>query len=183
MRIKILLVLSALSIQFVTPAIAGSIAQSPRSITTTTGNWAAVAYGQGLAPTAGAYTILWTVAQGKARDFFSIRNMGNFTITGFSASVTQSQTSNSGKPPNTSFDWCKDGIWNSTANTCSGTIVPMGVASDVTLVINFASLNLTVGSEISMRATTQPNLQNAYSSTLSVSVARSHVRGGIVTNS
>lgn len=183
MRLKIFLLLSALSIQIVTPAVAGSNAQSPRSATATSGIWAAVAYGQGQTPTTGTYKILWTVAQGKARDFFSIRNIGNFAITGFSASVTQSQASNSGKLPNTAFDWCKDGVWNVAANTCSGTIISMGVASDVTLVMSFAGLNLLLGSNINMRATTQPNLQNAYSSTISVAVARNQIRSGTVTNS
>lgn len=183
MRLKVFLLLSALSFQIVAPAVAGSHAQSPRSTSAASGNWAAVAYGQGQNPTTGAYTILWTVAQGKARDFFSFRNIGNFAITGFSASVTQSQTSNSGKPPNTAFDWCKDGIWNVAANTCSGTIISMGVASDVTLVMDFSGLNLLVGSDVNMRATTQPNLQNAYSSTISVSVNRSQIRSGTVTNS
>jgi len=182
-RWKRLIACSALLTQLVAPAVAGFNAQTLRSMTTTTGNWAAVAFGQGLAPTTGAYSILWTINQGKARDFFAFRNVGSFAITGLVASVTQSQTSNSGKPPNTSFDWCKDGFWNTSANTCSGSIVSMGVASDVTLVMNFVGLNLAVGSDLSMRATTRPNLQNAYSSSISVSVARTQIRSGSLTNS
>ena len=175
--------MSALVTQITLPAVASSQAQAPRSVTATTGKWAAVAYGQGLIPTTGAYTILWTVNQGKARDFFAIRNMGNFAATGFAATVTQSQTGGSGKPPSTTFDWCKDGSWNIATNTCSGSIVPMGVASDVTLIMNFTGLNLAVGSDIHIRATTQPNLQNIYSSTISVAIARSHIRNRVVTSS
>ena len=169
--------------QFITPAYAGSKAQTPRTINISTGTWAAVAYGQGLTPTNSAYTITWTVSSGKARDFFAFRNTGNYVIAGFSATVTQAQNGGNGKLPNTSFDWCQNGVWNSSTNTCSGSIVSMGIASDVTLTLNFVNVNLAVGSEISMRATTQPNLQNSYTSTISVSVPRNQVRGGIVTNS
>jgi hypothetical protein len=175
--------LFALLLPLAQPVHAALHAQTPRSAATATGNWAAVAYAQGQTPTAAPYTILWTISQGKARDFFAIRNIGNFSLVGLAANVTQSQTSNNGKPPNTSFDWCKDGVWSVATNTCSGSIVFMGAASDATLIMNFNGLNLAVGSELSMRATTQPNLQNAYSSTISVLVARNQIRSGIVTNS
>ena len=165
------------------PAHAGLRAQPPRTNSLSTGSWTAVAYGQGQTPVNSAYTITWTVNQGKARDFFAFRNTGNFAVTGFSAIVTQSQTGNNGKPPSTAFDWCQNGTWNSSLNTCSGTIVSLGSATDVSLTLNFTSLNLAVGSELSMRATTQPNLQYTYTSTISVSVARSQIRSGIVTNS
>ena len=165
------------------PAHAGLRAQPPRTNSVATGSWAAVAYGQGQTPVNSAYVITWTVNQGKARDFFAFRNTGNYAVTGFSATVSQSQTSNNGKTPSTAFDWCQNGVWNSSLNTCSGTIISMGSATDVTLIMNFSNLNLAVGSELSVRATTQPNLQYTYTSTISVSVTRSQIRSGTVINS
>ena len=183
MKWKSLLVSAIILTQLSYPANAKSNSQTPRSVSTSTASWSAVAYGQGQTPLNSAYTITWTVNSGKARDFFALRNTGNFTITGLTATVSQSQASSSGKPPSTSFDWCQNGIWNSSTNTCSGTIVSMGSATDVILTLTFSNLNLSVGSELSMRATTQPNLQNSYTSNISVFVSRSQIRTGVTSNS
>jgi len=166
------------------PTFAAIRAETPRTLSASTGGWSAVAHAQGQAPTNSAYTISWTVNSGKARDFFTIRNTGNFTMTGVNATVSQSQTSNSRRPPNTTFDWCRNGTWSSSTNTCSSSdVVLMGTASDIALSITFTNLNLLPNAELSMRATTQPNLQFSYSSTISIFVSRSQVRMGSTTNS
>ena len=183
MKWKVTLVFAALLLQSTLPAHAGLRAQPLRSNSVATGSWAAVAYGQGQTPANSAYVISWTVNQGKARDFFAFRNTGNFVVIGITATFTPSQTSNNGKPPSTSIDLCQNGAWNTTLNTCSGTIVQYGPLTDVPLVLNFNNINLAAGSELSMRATTQPNLQNSYTTTISVSVPRSQIRSGIVSNS
>lgn len=156
----------------------------PRALSVSTGGWSAVAFEQGQTPTNSAYAIAWTVNSGKARDYFAIRNIGNFNVTGLVASISQSQTSNSGKLPDTTFDWCRNGTWSPSTNTCSsGDVVLMGTASDVALNISFTNLNLATGAELSMRAITRANLQFSYSSTISILVSRSRVRAGATQNS
>ena len=87
----------------------------------------------------------------------------------------------SGKPNDTTFYLCSNGIWNTSTNTCSGTSTLIGSSLD--LVLAFSNLTFTAGSDLSVQATTKPNLKNAFTTTLSVSIDRNQIRGGVATNS
>lgn len=164
-----------------TPAFAQIRADNPSNISASTGSWAIQAIGQNQTPSNSAYTIIWAVNKGTAYSFFSFRNTGSFTVTSFQVSVTQSQIGGSGKPPDTTFDLCSNGIWDATTNICSGTVVTIGTSAD--LILTFTNLNFASGSDLSMRAKTKPNLQNAFTTTLSASVDRTKVRSGTTINS
>mgnify|MGYP003340205343 CR=1 FL=1 len=151
------------------------------SINGTSGSWAVQALALNQAPTNSPYTITWGVSQGTAYSYFSIRNTGTFTVNGFQVAVTQVQVGGSGKPNDTTFNLCSNGIWNITTNSCSGTITLIGTSAD--LVLFFTNLSLENGSDLSIQATTKPNLKNAFTTTLSVSIDRSQIRTGTTINS
>ena len=179
---KVRLILMALAMMvFTQPAIAQIGADGPSNTSVSSGSWAIQAIGQNQTPSNSAYTITWAVNKGTAYNFFSFRNTGSFIVSGFQVSVIQVQIGGSGKPPDTTFDLCSNGIWDSTTNTCSGKIVTIGTSAD--LVLNFTNTILGSGVELSMRATTKPNLQFAFTTTLSASVDRTKVRSGTTINS
>ena len=178
---RLLIFLILLSLQGALPAVAALRSQTNKSINAISAAWSVQAVGQGLSPTNTEYTINWGVNSGTAYSFFTFRNTGQLTVTGFTSTITQTSTQSNGKVGETYFDLCQNGTWNSTTNTCSGTIVNVGKASDLTL--SFTNLSLTSASELNMRARTAPNVQNRYTTTLSVSVTRSQVRSGITINS
>lgn len=172
-----------LIIQGASPSSARDVGSNVHAFNLTSGQWSIVAFGQGQVPTNSAYTITWTVNTGTAYNFFSFRNTGSYTATGFVVDVTQVQVGGSGKPNNTTFDLCQNGVWNSTTNTCSGTKVTVGTATDLSSTLTFTGLSLASGADLSMRASTPPNIKNIYTTTLSVSINRSEIRSGVVVNS
>ena len=157
--------------------------QSPTSGTNfvSSGSWGVQAFALNQAPTNSPYTITWGVSQGTAYSYFSIRNTGTFTVNGFNVAVTQIQIGGSGKPNDTTFNLCSNGVWNTSTNTCSGASTLIGSSAD--LVLAFTNLTFTAGSDLSVQATTKPNLKNAFTTTLSVSIDRTQIRGGVATNS
>ena len=166
-----------------TPSHAGGIGRWSQSSTATTGSWSVIAVGLNQAPVNAPYTITWTVNTGTAYNFFALRNNGSFTLNGFTMDVNQVQLGGSGRPNNTTFDLCQNGTWNTGTNTCSGTRVTVGTAVDLNSSITFSALSLVSGGELSMRASTPPNIKNNYTTTLSVNVGRNQIRPGISTNS
>lgn len=172
-----------LLLQNVFPSFAGGIAANSRLQDLNSAQWSVIAYGQGQTPTNSSYTITWAVNTGTAYNFFAFRNSGSLTVSGFNVDITQVPVGGSGKPNNTTFDLCQNGVWNSSTNTCSGTKVTVGTATDLVYLLTFSNLNLAAGSELSMRASTPPNIKNTYTTTLSVAVDRAHVRNGIMVNS
>lgn len=164
-----------------TPAFAQLRSETPSSISVNSGSWGVQALAQNQLPTNSAYTITWSVNKGTAYSYFSFRNTGTFTVTGFQVGVTQVQIGGSGKPQDTTFDLCSGGSWDPTTNTCSGTVVNIG--SSANLILSLTGQSLISGAELSVRASTKPNLQNAFTTTLSVSVDRTQVRSGSVLSS
>lgn len=164
------------------PSSAGEITRWSVSKSTTSGSWSVIAIGANQSPSNAPYTITWVVNTGTAYNFFTLRNSGSFSVSGFTVDVTQVQLGGSGKPNNTTFELCQNGVWNINTNTCSGTRVIVGTAVDLSSTILFSALNLSAGSELSMRVSTPPNIKNTYTTTLSVSVLRTQIRSGVVTN-
>ena len=164
-----------------TPTFAQVLSPASGTNLIASGSWGVQAFALNQAPTNSPYTITWGVSQGTAYSYFSIRNTGTFTVSGFNVSVTQVQIGGSGKPNDTTFYLCSNGTWNTSTNTCSGTSTLIGSSLD--LVLAFSNLTFTAGSDLSVQATTKPNLKNAFTTTLSVSIDRTQIRGGVATNS
>ena len=181
MKRLVMVLLLVISMQ--TPSIAGGRSTWSSSKSVTTGNWSVIAVGVNQAPTNSPYTITWSVNTGIAYNFFTLRNNGSFSVSGLLLNVTQVQLGGSGKLNNTTFELCQAGVWNTSTNTCSGTRVTIGTATDSNSSIIFSGLNLSSGAELSIRASTPPNIKNSYTTTLSVDVSRNQIRPGVVVNS
>lgn len=179
---KRLLIAFLVAIVTQTPSSAGEMTRWATAKSVTSGSWSVIAVGANQTPSNAPYTITWVVNTGTAYNFFTLRNSGNYAVSAFSMDVTQVQLGGSGKPNNTTFELCQNGVWNISTNTCSGSRVTVGTAVDLFSTIFFNSSNLGVGSELSMRASTPPNIKNIYTTTLSVNVTRSQIRAGVVTN-
>lgn len=162
------------------PAEAGSIGRAMQSNVVTSAKWSVIATtGQG--NSSGPLSLVWTVNGGTAFSYFSFLNNGTLPIAQFSASVTQTQVSGSGKPNDISFTLCQNGIWNVVTNSCSGTPILIGNASDLSFLV--ATSNLIEGSELQIQALTKPNTKNVYLTEISSSLSRSSVRSGVISNS
>lgn len=181
MKRLVVTLLMLLSLQ--TPSNAGQTSLWSRTVSATSGNWSVIAVGANQSPSNTPYTITWTVNTGVAYNFFTLRNTGSFPVNGFTVDVTQTQSGGSGRPNNTTFELCQNGTWNASTNTCSGTRVTVGTATDLLSTISFGNLNLGSGGELSVRASTPPNVKNIYATTLSVNVSRNNIRTGIFSNS
>jgi len=165
-----------------TPSSAGEVTRWATAKTVTSGSWSVIAIGANQIPSNAPYAITWSVNTGTAYNFFTLRNSGGYSVSGFTVDITQTQLGGSGKPNNTTFELCQNGIWNIKTNTCSGSRVTVGTAVDLLSTIIFSGLNLITGAELSMRASTPPNIKNIYTMTLSVNLPRTQIRSGVVTN-
>lgn len=166
-----------------TPEIASSASYSlwQQQVSVSATRWAASAVPAGAPPSTGPLVMTWTVSGGTARQFFDIVNTGAIEIMGQSFLVTNVyEKSGNAKPPTITFEACVNGVWNSSTNTCSGTVVLMGR----TTTEFFSSLTtpLAVGARLSARATTSPGGSSSYTTTINVLVSRSQVRAAAITN-
>lgn len=164
-----------------TPASAGQHAQNSRSNTATSATWSVAAVGNGQLPTYQPLTLTWTVSAGTAYQYFSFNNLGTTTVNSFLVTVSQTASVNNGLVNDVFFERCLNGTWNTATNTCSGTVILIGKATDQ--VFSFANAALSVNAGISMRARTPPNNRNTYVTSISTSVSRLDIRPSLVTHS
>lgn len=181
MKPNLFLYLITLVLIAITPAEAGTIGKSSSNQTITTSIWSVIAKTSGIPAGSGPLNLVWTVNSGTAYSYFSFLNNGTLNVNQFTASVTQTQVSGSGKPNDVSFYICQNGNWDLTKNTCSGVVTLIGNASDLSFLVS--NTNLTVGQELQIQAVTKPNTKNVYLTEVSTAVSRSGVRNGVIVNS
>jgi hypothetical protein len=162
----------------ISPVMAGGAARSVWSSNLATANWSVVAAGTNQSVTNTPYLLSWSVVGGSAYNFFSFRNTGSLDVSSFSVVVSQTRVGGTGPANAIDFELCSGGVWNVTTNTCSGAVVLVGRALDLNF--NFANLQLTPNSELSMRAKTAVSGRNNFSTQLDVLVSRSAVRPGAI---
>jgi hypothetical protein len=158
--------------------MAGGVARTIWSSNLATANWSVVAAGTNQSVTNTPYLLRWSVIGGSAYNFFNLRNVGTVNVDDFSVVISQSRVGGTGPANAIDFEFCSDGVWNATTNTCSGVVVLVGSASDLN--ISFANLQLTPNAELSMRAKTAVSGRNNFSTQLDVLVSRSAVRSGVI---
>jgi len=158
--------------------MAGGVARAIWSSNLATANWSVVAAGANQSVTNSPYLLSWSVVGGSAYNFFALHNTGNVSVSAFSVVVSQTRVGGTGSANAVDFELCSGGVWNVTTNSCSGVVVLVGRASDLNL--NFANLQLTPNSELSMRAKTAVSGRNNFSTQLDVLVSRSAVRSGAI---
>ena len=162
----------------ISPVMAGGVARAIWSSNLATANWSVVAAGANQSVTNSPYLLSWSVVGGSAYNFFALHNTGNVSVSAFSVVVSQTRVGGTGSANAVDFELCSGGVWNVTTNSCSGVVVLVGRASDLNL--NFANLQLTPNSELSMRAKTVVSGRNNFSTQLDVLVSRSAVRPGAI---
>lgn len=167
-----------LMLSSISPVMAGGVARAIWSSNLATANWSVVAAGANQSVTNTSYQLSWSVVGGSAYNFFALHNTGNVSVSAFSVVVSQTRVGGTGLANVIDFELCSGGVWNVTTNSCSGVVVLVGRASDLNL--NFANLQLTPNSELSMRAKTAVSGRNNFSTQLDVLVSRSAVRPGAI---
>lgn len=161
---------------FATTHAVGSV---PLSVTAS--RWGASAVPQGAPNGTGPLVMNWSVNQGIAYQYFDVVNSGSLAIFGQSFSVTNVNDKSGGpKPPTVTFEACVNGEWQSSTNSCSGSVVLMGS----TTTTFFTSLNtpLNVNGRLSARARTSPGGSSTYTTTINVIVDRTQIRAGVTTH-
>jgi hypothetical protein len=156
--------------------MAGGVARAVWSSNLATANWSVVAVGTNQSVTNTPYQLSWSVIGGSAYNFFRLQNSGTLNVNSFSVVISQTRVGGSGAANPVDFELCSGGVWNATTNTCTGTVVLVGRASDLNL--NFSNLQLPPNTELSMRAKTAVSGRNNFSTQLDVLVSRSAVRAG-----
>lgn len=179
---RIFVALCAIAIGcFCTTSNAGERSQTLTSTTVSSDFWSVIAVGSNQSATNTPYVLSWTVGGGSAYNYFNLRNNGLVTLKNFLIDITQTRVGGNGPANEVFFELCTNGVWNSVANTCSGTISQIGKASD--LVIVFSNVNLSTGSQLELRARTAVSGRTNFSTQVDAKVSRSDIRAGIVSSS
>lgn len=181
MKKLIFALMSLILIVNTTGASAGSLAQSLRTNTTSSATWSIAAVGAGQSPSYQPLTLTWYVSAGTAYQYFAFNNLGTTTVNGFLVTVSQTASVKNGQVNDVYFERCLNGTWNTATNTCSGTVLLMGKATDQ--LFSFPNAALSTNAGISMRARTPPNSRNTYVTTISTSVSRLDVRPAVAVHS
>lgn len=159
--------------------------QSSKSSAIATDSWSVVALSAGQSTNQGttstSYLLTWTVSGGNAYHYFSLHNQGSLAVKNVSLLITQTRVGGNGAANEVSFEWCANGVWNVTANTCSGSIVFLG--SSLQNNLSLANVNLPIGANLQLRGITAISGRNNFSTSVSPIVSRSDVRVGLVKNS
>jgi hypothetical protein len=167
---------AGLILSSISPVMAGGVARAVWSSNLATANWSVVAVGTNQSVTNTPYQLSWNVIGGSAYNFFRLQNSGTLNVNSFSVVISQTRVGGSGAANPVDFELCSGGVWNATTNTCTGTVILVGRASDLNL--NFSNLQLPPNTELSMRAKTAVSGRNNFSTWLDVLVSRSAVRAG-----
>ena len=178
---RFILIFFAIVTLGVSSSSAGEFARITRTVPTTTTSWAVVAVEQNQAPTLTPFLLTWKVSGGAAYDYFTFRNIGGITANNFFVTISQQRVSGNAPAGEIFFERCVGGVWNTTNDSCSGTVVLAGKASDTSM--TFSGVSLAPNAEIAMRARTGINNRNQFQTTLSVQISRNDVRAKQVVHS
>lgn len=165
----------------VSTSTAGEIARATRTLPTTTTSWSVVAVEQNQAPLLAPFILTWSVSSSLAYDYFTFRNIGGVTANNFFVTISQQRVSGNAPAGEIFFERCVGGVWNTTNDSCSGTVVLSGKASDTSM--TFSGVSIAPNVEIAMRARTAISNRNQFQTTLSVQISRNDIRAKQVVHS
>ena len=109
----------------------------------------------------------------KKNSYFWVRNYGTFDVTSFTIGQSVSAT---GRSPTVEIRACT-GIWDTTKDTCSGTIVPLLSTPDGQANAASVAIPLLVGAAVELAA--YPT-KNGMTTTISASVDRTSIRAALI---
>lgn len=165
----------------ISPVYAGQIARALGNSAVTTASWGIVTVGQNQSATNAPFTLTWTVSGGSAYNYFNFRNTGSTSVNRFQTLINQTRVGGNAPPSDIFFEECRNGTWDALTNACSGTVILIGKALDLTL--TFSNLNLVPGAALNMRARTTVSGRNNFSTQLNTHVSRSDIRAAVVSHS
>lgn len=147
----------------------------------TSASWAVIAQGRNQPTTRAPYILVWSVASGTAYNYFELRNVGTISIHSITVVITRVRISGNTKANEIYFERCVGGSWSPATNTCSGSVVEVGRASQGQFLLT--GLDLPITAFVDMRARTLPNSQSVYETTLDTHISRDDARSAEVRNS
>ena len=158
----------------VEPAVALTGRATAGTTTLSTGTWAAAPVTTATSPN--SQTALYINSLNKKNNtYFWVRNFGSFAIQSFTLAQSVAAT---GQSPTVEIQWCS-GVWDTTRDTCSGTITVLLSTGDGLTSSALVALPIAVGSSIELAA--HPT-KNGMATTISTSVARTSIRGARTSN-
>ncbi|MET1071579.1 MAG: hypothetical protein ABWY11_02910 [Umezawaea sp.] len=154
----------------------GAAAGSP--VGTATPSWSAVlADSAGAVQTGRPLSVNWTLLGDQRPRFGSVRNAGTAALTGQTYTAAVSGL----LPSPVRVDACVGGTWNTTANTCSGTVAQLVTSTAGTA---SAATAIPVDGRLDLRISLTATLSGTTTASVGVSVTNgAHTRAATTTNS
>lgn len=157
-----------------------SATRKTSTIASTT-KWSAVMSDATATPTASAYVLSWFPIQGLQNVYTKITNTGSSTLNGFSLFIDSVDSNgNRNNVPKVTVTLCVGATWNSTTDTCSGTMVVLGTLGSGTL---SSTSSLASSSSVSVQLSITKTSKVQWITTINTNVSRQQVRAGTLTNS
>lgn len=143
------------------------------------GGWGMVAVPQGAAATTGPLEIDWSKIKGTSHTFVDLVSVKTLATTGQTFTIQTVATSGGNiRTPTLTLDACVGAAWTAT-NTCSGTVVTLGSATNGSF---SSTVAIQPGARLSVRVSSSGSPGGKFVSTIDVSVSRSQVRAAATSN-
>lgn len=165
-----------------TSAAAVPTGRLDQTVTAGSASWGAGAAALNSNPPSGGYVINWNLTGTVVYNYFQIVNTGSLDLSSQTYSAVNSKPTNGNAPPTIAIDACVGGTWNSSLGTCPGTVVRITATNQSATT---ATIAIPANTVLSVRALpiTLPNFPQPYTTTITVSVARSQARPAATSNS
>jgi hypothetical protein len=176
-RASVVAATTACLIALTAPAWAGTKAKATHAETVTSASWGAAGATTSGSPTIGSpFVLSWAlITLLPTSQYFKVTNTGTLALTGETYSAV-----NSGGPT-VKLTACVGATWNATGGTCGGTQVSLGTSGGGSTTSTTA---IAVGASLSVQAQTTGLLSlGSFTTSVTVTAARSQVRAGATTNS
>lgn len=160
---------------------AAGVARFNVSSSVTTQLWSATILSANQGATNNPHQLSWSVSGGSAYSYFAVQNSGTTVINKLTLAISQIRNGGNGAANEVFFDRCINGSWLTATNTCTGTVAPLGKASDLNLYLN--NLNFQIGSQLEIQARTAVSGRNNFLTYVEPKVDRSGIRAASIFNS
>jgi hypothetical protein len=165
-----------------TPAVAAALARAASTATASSATWGASGGPEAGPAGTGSYVVTYSGIQPIVPSYFRVYNTGSLALLGQSYLAVNSKPSGNA-PPTIGLDACVGGSWNTATATCSGTVLRL-TNSDATAPAAVA-LAIPVGGSVQVKAAGERllNFPQAFTTTVTITVARAQAAAGTVRTS
>ena len=162
-------------------ALAISHAGASATQTVTSARWGSVAVLQGASASTGPLIINWSNVKKNPYQFIDLVNTSSVALVGQTVSISTTRNGAGNQNlPTIRLTLCRNGVWDATAGTCSGTAVDLGatVSGSITIAEPMA-----LGGRLALRASTTAGTGAPFTTTFSSVVSRAQSPVAAVVNS